>query len=90
MNDKEMLDTATEAAALAALAVFAANASVPQDQRRVADTYALMRALAAVIVSGLGKRAPDAGELKSMTESLQLHCELVAEAMQAGTMQRWH
>jgi len=55
--------------------------SLPEVGPTVAS-FALGRALAAVMVSGLG-RLPNATDYDRMTKALRLHCEIVHQAIAA-------
>ncbi len=51
---------------------------LPFGESRTVATYAVARALAAIVVHGLGNRLPDEREFADMFLALRKHCEICA------------
>lgn len=84
MTKQEMMDKCIEAAVEATKAAFAVLAEVPQENRATVETYALSRALAAVLVHRLSKRIPTPEERAIFDQAFTLHCDVIAAHFQEG------
>lgn len=85
MTRQEMMDKCIEAAVAATTAAFAALDGIPERERKVAETYTLSRALAAVLVHRLGKRMPTPEERAIFDQAFTLHCEAMVNHYAEGS-----